>query len=85
MTTQNEIVRSYDIVKGGIYEHFKGERYEVLDIVLNAETDERMVLYRRVANPDISWVRSVFNFRDRIERDGVLIPRFKLVEEPKES
>jgi hypothetical protein len=81
-----ELLRSYDIIKGGIYKHYKGETYEVIGIVINAETDERYVMYRHLSNPDVMWVRSILNFRERINlHDGTFVTRFKLVEETKES
>lgn len=60
----------------GIYRHFKGGKYEVLDTVKHSETLEEMVLYRHLDDDGGLWVRPKAMFEETIERDGKIMPRF---------
>lgn len=60
----------------GIYRHFKGGRYEVLDVVKHSETLEDMVLYRHLDDDGGLWVRPKAMFEETIKRDGKIMPRF---------
>ena len=41
----------------GIYRHFKGNRYELIDIARHSETGEWMVVYRALYGEHGLWVR----------------------------
>ena len=41
----------------GVYRHFKGERYQVLDIALHSETLEPMVVYKALYGEGEIWTR----------------------------
>lgn len=41
----------------GIYKHFKGNYYLVIDVVINSETNEEMVLYKSLYGECLSYVR----------------------------
>ena len=62
-------------VKLGIYRHFKGGIYEVLEIATHSETLEEMVVYR---NRDSGkwWVRPASMWTETVERDGHSYLRF---------
>jgi len=64
----------------GIYEHYKGNRYRVIDIVRHSETDELLVLYRLMYGDESLWVRPFAMFFEKVIVDGVEVPRFKFVE-----
>lgn len=64
----------------GLYRHFKGGLYEVVDTVIDSEMLKTMVLYRPVGTP-YWWVRPLSMFTEMVERDGKLIPRFALESE----
>ncbi|WP_368499012.1 DUF1653 domain-containing protein [Herbiconiux sp. A18JL235] len=64
----------------GVYEHFKGARYEVIDVVTHSETEERLVLYRTLYGDHSLWVRPLAMFVEPVERDGYAGPRFRRVE-----
>ena len=66
--------------KKGIYRHFKGNRYEVVDFVKHSETTEIMVLYRALYGEGELWVRPLDMWDEEIERDGKKIKRFTLEE-----
>lgn len=66
-------------MKTGIYEHYKGNRYEVIDTVRHSETEELMVLYRTMYGDENLWVRPYTMFFEEIEVDGKLTPRFRYI------
>ena len=67
-------------VMPGIYTHYKGQNYQVLDTVTHSETLERMVLYKPLYGEQALWVRPAEMFHQRVEVAGQLIPRFSLLE-----
>jgi hypothetical protein len=66
-------------LKKGIYEHYKGNRYEVLGIAKHSETLEEMVIYRAPYGDMGTWVRPLKMFEEKVEIEGKFIPRFKFV------
>ena len=66
---------------GREFVHFKGKRYQLLDLAKNSETEELMVVYRTLYGAMEHWVRPAKMFFETIERDGYVGPRFKLAEE----
>ncbi len=69
-----------DLVKGGIYEHYKGKKYQVIDVVRHSETLEELVLYKTLYENELGdlWVRPKAMFMQKLE-DGR--PRFKLIQQ----
>jgi len=67
-------------VKPGVYRHFKGNRYQVLDIATHSETTEPYVVYRALYGDKGLWVRPLEMFDESIVRDGKTIKRFQPVE-----
>ena len=63
-------------VKKGIYQHFKGQRYEVLDVARHSETGEEYVVYRALYGERGLWLRPLEMFVESIERDGRVLERF---------
>lgn len=63
----------------GIYEHFKGERYEVFGTGTHTETGESLVYYRTLYGDYSFWMRPVAMFTERVERDGYSGPRFRRI------
>ena len=51
----------------GIYEHYKGNRYLVIDTVMHSETEERMVLYRTMYGDENLWVRPYSMFFENVK------------------
>lgn len=66
-------------IEPGIYEHFKGQRYEVFGTAKHSETEEVFVSYRTLYGDHSSWVRPVEMFTEHVERDGYSGPRFRRV------
>ena len=65
----------------GIYQHYKGQLYQVIDIVKHSETLEDMVLYQALYGEFGLWVRPLAMFLESVEVDGKLQKRFKLLKE----
>lgn len=63
-------------LKKGVYRHFKGAHYEVLDVARHSETGEAFVVYRALYGDRGLWLRPLSMFTERIERDGQAVARF---------
>ena len=65
----------------GVYRHFKGNRYQVIDLARHSETEEWMVVYRALYGEGGLWVRPASMWLETVERDGHTYQRFTLEEE----
>ncbi|MBC7581556.1 DUF1653 domain-containing protein [Aeromicrobium sp.] len=67
----------------GTYRHYKGNDYEVIDLVCHSETQEWLVLYKRLYERDGPelWVRPYTMFIEYIDFEGKTQPRFAFVPE----
>ena len=63
-------------LKPGIYRHFKGNRYEVIDLVKHSETEETLVLYRALYGERGLWVRPLAMFIGNKQLGDKMVPRF---------
>jgi len=63
----------------GVYEHYKGEKYFVLGLSRNTETNEVCVVYRPLYETD--WPQLVHRnarmFFETVTVDGQQVPRFR--------
>ncbi|MCR4925987.1 MAG: DUF1653 domain-containing protein [Clostridiales bacterium] len=66
-------------IKKGIYQHFKGNRYEVLCVAKNSETLEEMVVYQALYGDGDIWVRPASMWDEEVEYQGEKVKRFKLI------
>ncbi|GAA0201476.1 hypothetical protein GCM10009123_05970 [Kangiella japonica] len=64
-------------LKLGVYKHFKGQRYEVLNLAKHTETGEWLVVYRALYGEYGLWARPFEMFDEEIVRDGQTIKRFQ--------
>ena len=69
------------MLKAGLYRHYKGNRYEVIDIVHHSETEEELVLYRALYGEGGLWVRPLAMFAESVNVDGLTVPRFAYIGE----
>ena len=58
-----------DVKVGGIYRHFKGDYYIVVDIALHSETYEKMVVYRALYEDTTLYVRPYDMFLSKVDRE----------------
>jgi len=68
-------------LKKGIYRHYKGGEYRVLNEVVNSETKEDFVLYQDVRDEKKIWVRPKKMFIEEVEIKGEKKPRFEFIKE----
>ena len=68
-------------LKPGIYQHFKGNRYELIALASHSETLEPMVVYRALYGERGLWVRPAAMWMEQIDRDGYHGPRFQYIGE----
>ncbi|MPS95825.1 DUF1653 domain-containing protein [Comamonas sp.] len=61
----------------GLYQHYKGMRYEVMGTVRHSETLEPMTLYRALYGERGLWVRPAAMFNETVVIDGMEQPRFR--------
>ena len=72
-------------LKPGIYQHFKGNRYELLYVAKHSETLEPMVVYRALYGEGGVWVRPASMWNEHVDKDGYSGPRFAWVGEAPEQ
>jgi hypothetical protein len=63
-------------IQKGKYRHYKGQYYEVIDLVCHSETEEWLVLYKPLYGDQALWVRPFDMFVEGVEINGEMIPRF---------
>jgi len=63
-------------IKPGIYTHYKGNKYEVIDVATHSETEEQLVIYRTLYGDHDLWARPLSMFIENVEVDGQELPRF---------
>ena len=69
------------LLKKGIYQHFKGAQYLLIELAKHSETGEDMVVYQALYGERGIWVRPLAMFDEVIERDGKSVRRFDFVGE----
>jgi len=65
----------------GIYRHYKGNLYELIDVANHSETLEKMVVYRALYGARELWVRPAYMWDEKVKVDGKEILRFEYVGE----
>lgn len=69
------------VLQRGIYQHYKGQIYQVFNVARHSETEEQLVVYQCLYGDYSMWVRSLSMFVETVElEDGQVIPRFKLIQ-----
>jgi hypothetical protein len=65
------------IAPGTQWEHYKGGKYIVSDMVLYEASNEIGVVYRPLENPGVTFVRPLVQWQDVIEWNGAKVYRFR--------
>ena len=68
-------------VHPGRYRHYKGNEYEVIGIARHSESEEEMVIYRKLYGDHSLWVRPLSMFQENVLLDGQQMPRFEWIGE----
>lgn len=66
----------------GIYQHYKGNQYEVVGFAKHSETLDDMVIYKALYGEGGTWVRPLSMWENPIEVDGKIVKRFEYVGGP---
>ncbi len=74
------------MIQKGIYQHYKGPKYEVLGTALQTETREVLVIYKALYelqdDPGTDFfTRSLSMFTQEVEVEGKYIKRFQFIDD----
>lgn len=67
------------LVPDSLYEHYKGQRYKLLQVARHSETLEEYVVYQALYGDRGVWVRPLQMFLEEVLIDGKPTPRFRPV------
>lgn len=69
------------MIKPGLYRHYKGKLYRVIDFATHSETMEPVALYHEEGHSYQKWVRPISMWGETVEVNGEWVPRFVYVGE----
>lgn len=67
-------------IQTGKYQHYKGQYYEVIDLVTHSENETTLVLYRPLYGEGKLWVRPYDMFFEQVQTEQGLKARFSYLE-----
>ncbi len=76
-----------DLKLGGVYRHYKGKNYRVIDLARHSETLDWYVIYQCLyENPEGKiWLRPLKMFQEEVNVEGKMVPRFAYIGDQKGS
>jgi len=69
------------LLKPGLYRHYKGLLYQVFSTATHSETGEVLVVYQALYGDYGLWLRPLAMFTESVEYQGVVQPRFQVLDE----
>lgn len=73
-----------DNLKKGIYRHYKGNEYRVIEEGQSEHDKEDMVIYGAIDGGNL-WIRPKAEFLEEVEVDGIKKPRFEFLREEEDD
>ncbi len=70
-----------EVIKKGLYKHYKGNNYQVLYIGTHSESLEEMVVYRALYGEQGIWIRPATMWNEVLLVDEKLVKRFEYIGE----
>jgi hypothetical protein len=67
------------LLKKGLYEHYKGNHYEVIAVARNSETLEEQVVYQALYGDRSLWIRPLNVFLENVIIENKSVPRFRYI------
>lgn len=64
-------------LKPGIYKHYKGNEYQVIDTATHSEDETMYVVYRPLYGDRKLWIRPLKMFTEMVNVDNTIKPRFE--------
>jgi hypothetical protein len=68
-------------IRMGRYRHYKGNEYQVIGVARHSETEEPMVVYRKLYGDGSMWIRPLEMFEQHVTIDMQSVPRFRWIGE----
>lgn len=69
------------MIQRGIYQHYKGQLYQVFNVATHSESREKLVVYQCLYADYSMWVRPLEMFLETVELEsGEVVSRFKLIQ-----
>jgi hypothetical protein len=72
-------MREQPEIRLGRYRHYKGNEYEVIGVARHSETEEPLVVYRKLYGDRSLWVRPLGMFVEDMFVEGRKLPRFEWI------
>lgn len=69
-----------DLLRPGVYRHYKGNLYEIIGVARHSETEEPLVVYRALYGSFGLWVRPAQMFAETVVDEGQTVPRFTCIQ-----
>ncbi|MDI9638714.1 DUF1653 domain-containing protein [Geitlerinema splendidum] len=69
----------------GLYQHYKGNFYQVLGLCRHSESLDILVVYQALYGDYGLWVRPPEIFQSTVEQDGKQVARFKFIKSLKNA
>ena len=66
-------------LKPGIYKHYKGQYYRVIDVGTHTETREKLVVYWALYGDYGLYIRPLDMFLEKVKVNGKKVARFKYI------
>lgn len=66
-------------VEPGLYQHYKGNFYQVIGLCRHSESLDILVVYQALYGDYGLWIRPLEIFQSAVEQEGKQVPRFKFI------